>query len=258
MGFRVMAVLKVLVLGGTTEASALARLLAATPGFDAVLSYAGRTRNPLAQPIATRVGGFGGVEGLADYLRGHGVQALVDATHPFAAQMSHHAAAAAGIARVPLLALRRGPWVAGPEDDWLGVADMAAAADAIGIARRRVFLTVGQKEVAAFRARPQHAYLIRSVDPIDADALPPEAVLINARGPFEPAAERALLEDHGIDVIVTKNSGGTATAGKLAAARDLGLPVIMVERPAVPPVETVEGAAAALDWLCGHAMRLGA
>lgn len=253
-----MAVLKVLVLGGTTEASALARLLAVTPGIDAVLSYAGRTRNPLAQPIATRVGGFGGVQGLVDHLRDHGVQAVVDATHPFAAQMSHHAAAAAGIAGVPLLALRRGAWVAGPDDDWRGVGDMAAAVEAIGIARRRVFLTVGQKEVAAFRARPQHAYLIRSVDPIDAAALPPDAVLINARGPFEAEAERALLEDHGIDVIVTKNSGGKATAGKLAAARELGLPVIMVERPPAPPVTTVEEAPAALDWLRGHAMRLGA
>ncbi|PWR19610.1 cobalt-precorrin-6A reductase [Zavarzinia compransoris] len=249
--------MKVLVLGGTTEASALARLLAGEGRFRAVLSYAGRTRNPAAQPVETRIGGFGGAAGLADYLRGNGVRALIDATHPFAARISAHAAGAARDAGVPLLALRRGGWTAGPGDEWHRVPDMAAAADAIGIARRRVFLTVGQKEVAAFRDRPRHAYLIRSVDPIDAALLPPEAVLINARGPFDVAAERALLDEHGIDVIVTKNSGGTATAAKLAAARDLGLPVIMVERPPVPDVETVETAEAALAWLRHQAILLG-
>ncbi|RJF90025.1 cobalt-precorrin-6A reductase [Oleomonas cavernae] len=241
--------MKVLILGGTTEASALARLLAGDARFDATLSYAGRTRAPVAQPIPWRVGGFGGPAGLADYLRGEGIEALVDATHPFAQRMSWNAAEAAAITGVPLLALRRGPWTVQPGDRWLPVADMAAAAQAIGEAPRRVFLTVGQQELAPFKATAQHIYLIRSVDPPAPETLPPQAEVFTARGPFEATAEQALLTDHAIEVIVTKNSGGSATAAKLAAARALGLPVIMVDRPRVPEVEAVETAEAALDWL---------
>lgn len=239
----------VLVLGGTTEASALARLLADQPSVSAVLSYAGRTRAPVAQPIPVRVGGFGGADGLAGHLRQARVDALVDATHPFAAQMSFNAAKAADMTGVPLLALRRDGWTAGAGDDWRMVPDMAAAVAALGLAPRRVFLTVGQKELAPFLAAPWHDYVIRSVDPPDAAALPPRAVQLLARGPFGLEDELRLLSDHRIEVIVTKNSGGTATVAKLVAARQLGLPVIMVERPPVPPVQAVETAAAALDWI---------
>lgn len=245
-----MAGLKILILGGTTEASDLARRIAGDGRFDATFSYAGRTREPAEQPIPARVGGFGGVEGLAAYLRDEGIRALVDATHPFAERMSWNAAKAAAETGVPLLALRRGPWVRQPGDRWRPVASVEAAVGAIGAEPRRVFLTIGQKELAPFQMAPQHDYLIRSVDRPDPASLPPKARVITERGPFEEAAERALLIEHYIDVLVTKNSGGTATAAKLAAARMLALPVAMIERPAVPPgVETVDTADAALKWL---------
>jgi precorrin-6A/cobalt-precorrin-6A reductase len=241
--------LKILILGGTTEASALARMLAGDLRFDAVLSLAGRTKAPRTPPIPFRIGGFGGVEGLVRYLKTESVDVLVDATHPFAAQMSRHAADAARIAGVPLLAVCRPAWRAVPGDRWIPVPDMAAAVAALGAAPCRVFLTIGQKELAPFRETPQHAYVIRSVDAPEAEALPPDAEVITARGPFAEDDERRLLIEKKIDVIVTKNSGGTATEAKLAAARALGLPVIMVERPVRPEVETVAGAEAALDWL---------
>lgn len=241
--------LKVLILGGTTEASALARALADDSRFDAVLSLAGRTRAPRTPPIPFRIGGFGGAEGLAAHLRREAIAALVDATHPFAAQMSRNAAGAAALAGVPLLAVCRPAWQPAAGDRWVPVADMAAAVAALGPAPRRVFLTIGQKELAPFQAAPQHAYLIRSVDAPDLEALPPLAEVITARGPFAEADERRLLRDKRIDVIVTKNSGGAATEAKLPAARALGLPVIMVERPARPDVETVASVEDALAWL---------
>jgi len=241
--------MRVLILGGTTEASELARALADDRRFDAVLSLAGRTRAPAQSPIPSRTGGFGGVEGLVAYLRAERVDALIDATHPFAAQISRHAVAAGEMARVPALALRRPPWQPVEGDRWTVVADMPAAARALGRSPRRVFLTIGQKDLAVFAAAPWHHYLVRSVDPHDPAALPPGAKAITARGPFEEGAERRLLEAHRIDVLVTKNSGGTATAAKLAAARALHLPVVMAARPAAPPAETVADAQAALDWL---------
>lgn len=244
---------KLLILGGTTEASGLARALAGDRRFAPLLSLAGATRAPVAPPIPWRRGGFGGSDGLAAYLAGEGVEFLVDATHPFAARMSAHAADAAAQAGVPLLALRRPPWVAGPGDRWEEFATMAEAAAALGPLPRRVFLTIGQKELAPFRAAPQHHYLIRSVDPPAPDSLPPRAELITARGPFDEPAERALLKAAGIERLVTKNSGGTAVAAKLAAARALGLPVLMVRRPPVPAVETVATVEAALAWLYGRA-----
>lgn len=248
---------RVLILGGTTEASALARLLAGDARFDSMLSMAGRTKAPVAPPIPFRVGGFGGVEGLVTYVKAEHVDALVDATHPFADRMSANAAEASRLAGVPLLAVCRPPWRAGAGDRWNMVADMKEAVAALGTAPRRVLLTIGQKELAPFRAAPQHYYVIRSVDAPEADALPPKADVITARGPFAEADERRLLQEKRIDVVVTKNSGGTATEAKLAAARGLGLPVVMVERPPRPEVETVETAAEAMAWLValheGHA-----
>jgi precorrin-6A/cobalt-precorrin-6A reductase len=240
--------MRVLILGGTSEASELARALAGDRRFAAVLSLAGRTRSPLPPPIPSRIGGFGGVEGLAAYLRAERTDALVDATHPFAVQMSRNAVAAGELARVPVLALCRPAWQPVQGDRWTVVADMPAAARALGRSLRRVFLTIGQKDLAAFAAAPWHQYVVRSVDPPDPAALP-GAEVIAARGPFEEGAERRLLEAHRIDVLVSKNSGGTATAAKLAAVRALRLPVVMVARPAAPPVETVADAAAALAWL---------
>lgn len=237
----------ILVLGGTTEAAALARLLAARPGIEAMLSLAGRTQNPAPPPIPHRIGGFGGVEGLSAFLREHQVKAMVDATHPFAEQISANAVAAALRTSVPLLALRRPAWRAEPGDNWTEVADAEAAAVALGARPRRVFLTTGRLELPAFLAAPQHFYLVRSVDA--PEELPPHARLILARGPFAEEDELALMREEGIEVVVTKNSGGSATYGKVAAARHLGLPVILLKRPEVAEVETVATAEEALAWI---------
>jgi precorrin-6A/cobalt-precorrin-6A reductase len=245
--------MRVLILGGTTEASALARALAGDARFTPTLSLAGRTRSPAAPPIPWRSGGFGGAEGLSAYLLQQSVGALIDATHPFAARMKANAAQAAVLADVPRLAILRPAWQAGEGDCWTQVADMPAAFAALGPIPRRVFLSIGRQELAAFG--PPHAYLVRSVDP--PTVLPPDATAIAARGPFTRDGERALLLAHGIEVLVTKNAGGDATAAKLAAARDLSLPVVLVARPAPPAPPVVPDAAAALDWLVHHACRRG-
>jgi precorrin-6A/cobalt-precorrin-6A reductase len=244
-------VLRVLILGGTTEASALARRLAGDDRFAATVSLAGVTRAPVLPDLAVRIGGFGGVDGLVAYLREHAVEAVVDATHPFAARMTRHAVAAAAIAGVALVRVDRPGWVAQAGDRWIEVDDVAAAADALGLAPRRVLLTVGRKELAPFVAAGWHHYIVRSVDP--PESLPDSAELITARGPFAEADEMALLRQRRIDVVVTKNSGGAATQAKLTAARALGIPVIMVRRPAAPEVVTVADAAAAFDWLAHQA-----
>jgi precorrin-6A/cobalt-precorrin-6A reductase len=237
--------MRILILGGTTEASAIARALVGDGRFDPVLSLAGRTRAPVPPPIPWRVGGFGGAPGLAEYIRREQIEALVDATHPFAARIKMHAASVA----VPRVVVLRPAWRAVPGDHWTEVPTMTAAFQALGDTPRRVFLTVGQQELAPFRG--PHHYLIRSVDaPATA---PPGATIITARGPFDPADEQALLAAHRIDILVTKNSGGTATAGKLAAARALGLPVVLVARPPRPEGVVVEDAAAALAWLAHQA-----
>lgn len=225
------------------------RALAGDARYDAELSLAGRTKAPVLPHGAVRIGGFGGVEGLAAYLRAGGFTALINATHPFAARMAHNAVAGAALAGVPMLRVLRPAWVAQPGDDWRDVPDMEAAAIALGAAPRRVLLTIGQKDLAAFRAAPQHRYLIRSVDPPPPETRPPQAEIITARGPFAEADEAALLRDHAIDLLVTKNAGGGATEAKLAAARSLGVPVVMVARPVSPSCATVTDIGAALDWL---------
>ena len=245
--------MNVLLLGGTTEASAVARALAGDPTIRAVLSLAGRTRAPVLPEIPARVGGFGGVDGLVRYLREHSVEVLVDATHPFATQMSRNAQAAAERTGVRRLVVLRPEWQRELGDAWSEVADMRQAAAALGTEPRRVFLTVGQQELAPFAAAPWHDYLIRSVDAPEAAALPARARCIVARGPFEVEAERRLLEQHAIEVLITKNSGGTATVAKLTAARALRLPVVIVARPAPVAGPTVVGAAAAMAWLRHHA-----
>ncbi|MDE1174038.1 MAG: cobalt-precorrin-6A reductase [Parvibaculaceae bacterium] len=245
--------LNILILGGTTEASALARALKDDVRFAPMLSLAGVTKSPVLPPIPHRIGGFGGIEGLADHLRREKIALMVDATHPFAARMSFNAAGAAALANVPLLAVARAPWLPVAGDQWIMTPGMESAADALGDVPKRVFLTIGQKDLAPFRRARQHHYLLRSVDAPEADHLPPSVTLISARGPFAEADERVLLAGHRIDVIVTKNSGGTATMAKLAAARALSLPVVMVERPARPQgVETVGTADEAMAWLARH------
>jgi precorrin-6A/cobalt-precorrin-6A reductase len=247
---------RILILGGTTEARQLAGKLAARADLAITLSLAGRTENPVAQGVPTRVGGFGGADGLAAYLRETRIELLVDATHPYAAQISANAEAAAREAGVPIVALRRPGWEPAEGDRWTLVDSVASAVTALAAAPRRVFLALGRQEVAAFEAAPQHHYLIRSVDPVEPRLAVPDATYLLARGPFREADERALLLEHRIDVVVSKNSGGEATYGKIAAARALGIEVVMIRRQALPDVasaETVEALAAMVNHLLvGH------
>lgn len=238
----------ILVLGGTSEASVLASRLAQRRER-AVLSYAGRVSQPRAQPIPVRIGGFGGVAGLVRYLHEQAVTHLVDATHPFAAQMSHHAIAAAAQAGVPLLALTRPAWLAGPGDRWQLVPDIAAAVAALAGPPKRILLALGRLHCAEFATQPQHHYIVRLVDPpVNALALP-QHTLIVARGPFDLEGDLALMRAHGVEVVVAKNAGGWAAQAKLQAARRLGLPVIMVERPVIAPRREACSVEEVLHWL---------
>lgn len=237
----------ILLLGGTTEASALATALAAR-GERAVLSYAGRTEAPRAQAIPTRTGGFGGVDGLAAYLKHEGVTHLVDATHPFAARISANAIAAADCAGVPLLALTRPEWVPGSGDRWTRAGDTAQALAAIGTEPKRVFLALGRQTIGDFAAAPHHFYLLRFVDAAEPPALPRHHLVVD-RGPFTRAGELALLREARIEVIVAKNAGGSGARAKLDAAWELGLPVVMIDRPFIPARLQVESVAQVLDWL---------
>jgi precorrin-6A/cobalt-precorrin-6A reductase len=243
--------LRVLILGGSAEASRLARELANDPGIDAVLSYAGRTENPTPPPIAWRVGGFGGTDGLINYLRAERIDRVVDATHPFAAQMSANAVAACAGTGLPLLALERPPWQQVPADRWIEVDDVAAAAVALGAAPRRVFLGIGRQQLETFAAHSQHVYLVRLVVPPRAPLPLPDVEVIVARGPFDRAGDRAMLTNFRADIVVARNAGGDAASAKIEAARDLALPVVMVRRPFIPARAKVETVAEVLRWL-GH------
>jgi precorrin-6A/cobalt-precorrin-6A reductase len=247
------AALRLLILGGTADANRLAGAMARDARIDAVLSYAGRTENPTPPPIAYRVGGFGGVEGQVDYLRENGIDRVVDATHPFAAQMSAHAVDACARISVPLLALERSPWQRQAGDNWIEVETIAAAVAALGDAPRRVFLGIGRQNLDAFAAQPQHSYLVRLVDPPRA-ALPlPKVEVMVGRGPFDRSSDRAMLQRFEADIVVAKNAGGEAAVAKIDAARDLGLPVVMIRRPKIPPRPAVDSVADVLRWL-DHAL----
>ena len=244
-----------LILGGTTEASALAAALAER-GIAAVLSYAGRVANPKPQPVPVRIGGFGGVDGLATYLRQHRVTHLVDATHPFAAQMSGHALAATAQAGVAHIALTRPAWVPGEGDAWQRVGDIDAAVAALAGTPRRVMLALGRMHVEAFAAQPQHRYLLRFVDRPDRPISLPDHDVVVDRGPFTVERDVALLREQAIDLVVSKNAGGSGAEAKLIAARRLRLPVLMIDRPVLPARSEVYDVAAVLRWL-GHDADLG-
>ena len=241
--------MKILILGGTTEASALAVALAAR-NADFILSLAGATQSP-RQPVPFRMGGFGGVAGLRAYLAEAKITHVVDATHPFAAQMSAHAALASAYMGVPLVQLSRPAWQAEAGDDWHEVESVEAAARAIGTAPRRIFLSNG-KDIAPFAAYPQHVYIIRTIDPPPGLAALPQHRLILARGPFDFADERDLLRGKHIDLIITKNSGGGATYAKIEAARALNIPVILIRRPAPQACPQAHSIADVLVWLAVH------
>ncbi|WP_320773471.1 cobalt-precorrin-6A reductase [Streptomyces sp. CRN 30] len=241
--------MRVLLLGGTTEARRLAELLHGTPGLTLTSSLAGRVSGPRLPPGEVRVGGFGGTEGLTAWLREHRVDALVDATHPFAGTISAHAARAAATARVPLLALRRPGWTPVEGDRWHEAASLEEAAGLLPVLGRRVFLTTGRLGLAAFAGLDDLWFLVRSVDRPEPPHPARMEVLLD-RGPFTLDGERALLRRHRVDVVVTKDSGGAATAPKLTAAREAGLPVVVVRRPPAPEgVPVAAGPEEAARWI---------
>ncbi|MGW0763645.1 cobalt-precorrin-6A reductase [Streptomyces sp. NPDC002814] len=239
----------ILVLGGTTEARHLAADLAARPGVRVTTSLAGRVSKPGAVEGDVRIGGFGGAAGLADWLRAHNVDALVDATHPFAESITANAAEAATATGLPLLVLRRPGWQQGPEDRWHQVTSLDAAAELLPRLGHRVFLTTGRLGLAAFAHLTDLHFVVRSVDPPE-PPMPPDTEVLLSRGPFTVPDEKALLHAHRIDVLVTKDSGGQATAAKLTAARELALPVVVVRRPPLPRgVDAVRDVAGVLERL---------
>jgi precorrin-6A/cobalt-precorrin-6A reductase len=240
---------RLLILGGTAEARALAAAAATDPHLSVITSLAGRTQAPAALAGAVRVGGFGGPEGLARYLAEAQIDLVIDATHPFAAQISRNATVACASAGVPRLLLQRPPWQAQAGDRWTVVPDTTQAADVVATLGQRVFLALGRQDLAPFAALRDRWFLLRLVDPPSQPPPLPACDVVIARGPFAEVDEIALLKRHRIDLLVSKNSGGDATYAKLAAARALGLPVVMIARPPMPPGESVETVEAALAWL---------
>ena len=245
--------MRLLILGGTSEARRLAERLAERDDVDAILSLAGRTVRPAPQAVATRIGGFGGIDGLTAYLSKNAIERVIDATHPFAAQMSRHAAEACARTKIPLLVFSRAPWRAQSGDDWTETTGNAAAALALGAKPRRVFLTIGRLGLADFAIAPQHFYLIRTIDPPEDLSFLPYHEIIFARGPFSVEDEIALMRTKQIDTLITKNSGGDATEAKLDAARALRLPVLLVARPAQGDAAVTHDIEESLAFAAGHA-----
>jgi precorrin-6A/cobalt-precorrin-6A reductase len=249
---------RLLILGGTAEAAALARAAAARfgDGLAVTTSLAGRTERPGPIPGQVRIGGFGGPAGLAAYLEEQRIDRVIDATHPFAARISAAARQACEAAAVPRLMLLRPPWRRQPLDRWIEVADMTAAAGIVARLGRRAWLTIGAGEVACFSDVTRVRFLVRLVDPPRRPLPLRFCEVVVGRGPFDLAGERHLIARHAIDVLVCKASGGAATEPKLAAARELSLPVVMVRRPPAEPGDAVDTVAAALDWLAApHPVR---
>ncbi|WP_445633957.1 Cobalt-precorrin-6x reductase [Nostoc sp. DSM 114161] len=241
--------IRILILGGTGDAAQLAARLATIQGVEAITSLAGRTREPSVPLGDLRVGGFGGVAGLANYLEVIQIDLLIDATHPFASQISWNAVDAATKVGIPHLMLIRPPWQKVSGDRWIEVDSVAAAATALQNQAQRVFLTVGRQELAAFAHLKDIWFLMRTIDPPAADALVPPGMLLCDRGPFTLNNESEILIHHNIDTIVSKNSGGDATYAKIIAARELDVKVVMVNRPAIPPANYVTNIDDALAWV---------
>jgi precorrin-6A/cobalt-precorrin-6A reductase len=240
---------RLLILGGTGDAVALAECAIDLPGLEVVTTLAGRTNNP--QPVlgTVRIGGFGGEAGLVAYLQTEKIDFIIDATHPFAAQISGHVAGAATKVGIPRLLLIRPAWVRSTEDTWIEVESIEAAVQVIPASAERIFVTIGRQQLAPFATLTDKWCLMRSIDPPDPSIpLPPGKLLLD-RGPFSLEGERQLLREYQIQAIVSKNSGGDATYAKIIAARELGLPVVMVQRPIVPEGERVADVAGAVEWL---------
>ncbi|MDI9638254.1 cobalt-precorrin-6A reductase [Geitlerinema splendidum] len=240
---------RVLILGGTKDATELATRIAEIPGVEAIASLAGRTHQPRGVFKNTRIGGFGGVAGLTDYLQEQQIQGLIDATHPFAAQISFNAATAAAAVGIPHLMLIRPAWERTEGDRWIEVDAYEAAAAQLPDLAQRIFLAIGRQELATFAHLQTLWFLMRTIDPPQPDAAVPPGKLLRERGPFSLDHERSLLQQYEIGAIVSKNSGGDATYTKIIAARELAIPVVMIQRSPLPPGDTVTDVESALAWL---------
>jgi precorrin-6A/cobalt-precorrin-6A reductase len=243
---------RLLILGGTGEAAQLAARVSQIPEVELITSLAGRTQQPSPVSGAVRIGGFGGADGLAEYLRSHSIDLLIDATHPFADRISLNAGVAAAKCQIPHLILVRPPWEQIEGDRWIEVDSHSAAARVLSERSRRVFLTIGRQELGAFAGLDNIWFLMRAIDPPAPDTKIPHGKLLLAKGPFSLASELQLLREYQIDTVVSKNSGGDATYAKIVAAREQGIPVVMVQRTLLPEAEKVAGVAGAIDWLRSH------
>lgn len=223
--------------------------VAMLPDIAVITSLAGRTQQPTASMGQVRVGHFGGIQGLVEYLQTQRIDGLIDATHPFAGQISWNAAAAAAIVKIPRLMFVRPAWEKTSADCWIEVESLEAAATTLPDLAQRVFLTIGRQELATFAHLQNIWFLIRMIEPPSAEAAVPQGLILLKRGPFTEAEERSLLVQYDIAAIVSKNSGGDATDAKLQAARALEIPVVMVQRPQMPEGETVTTVEDALLWI---------
>ena len=249
--------MNLLILAGTTEATVLAKNVAEA-GIDAILSYAGRVQHVKTQPIPKRIGGFGGVRGFCNFLQDQSVTHVVDATHPFAVQISRNAVDACNHCQIPLLAVHRPPWFAQERDYWIEVGNIKEAVKQLDRPRCNVMLALGRMHISEFAVHPQHHYILRLIDPPNRDITLVDFDSIVSRGPFTYQEDLKLFKKHKIDILVSKNSGGAATKSKIEAARTLAFPVIMVNRPALlrerQEVETTEEA---MNWLIHMSHDLG-
>ena len=241
---------RLLILGGTGDAAALAEAVQQSfgDGIETINSLAGRTRQPRELAGRVRTGGFGGPDGLARYLRETRVDLVVDATHPYATQISANAQAACAAAGVPRLMLVRPPWTRQAGDNWIVVSDAAEAAARVPEFGSRAFLTLGSGDVSAFAGLDGVCLLLRVAEELEQLPLP-GAELVVGRGPFREADEQRLLTEWRIDVIVSRNSGGPATSAKITAARRLAIPVIMIERPPPEPGQRAGDIEEAVEWI---------
>lgn len=245
------APLKVLILGGTCEASDIAKRTADQSGLSVISSLAGRVNQPKIPEGSVRIGGFGGVDGFISFLQNESIDVVIDATHPFAARISGSAESACKRLGLPLIVFSRVPWARQEADRWHDTLDTQSAAAYVAQTPGRVFLAIGRQKLDSFAACNNGWFLIRAIDPPEVP-LPPNTKLILERGPFHVEHELQLLRNHSIDYIVSKNSGGLATYAKIEAARLLGIPVVMIERPqkhSVPSINSVDGVLASLNRL---------
>lgn len=247
---------RILILGGTGDSARLIPQLAALPNVETIASLAGRTPKPNIPSVGqVRMGGFGGVDGLVNYLKTEAIDLLIDMTHPFAAQITQNAAIAAQTVGIPRLLFCRPAWEQELGDRWLIAADLTAASALFPDLADRVFLTIGRQELGAFAKVSDCWFLMRMITPPDLVELPRGEVLLD-QGPFDLMKETKILRDYDIGAIVSKNSGGNAAYAKIIAARNLGIPVVMIPRPLLPESEVVSEISAVLEWVKSHLVRI--